>query len=40
MKIKIYRTRKRVPVSVNILNLSQEAERWVQLEKKLLKRFT
>lgn len=40
MKIKIYRTIKRVPISVNIINLSEEAQRWEQLEKKLAKRFT
>jgi len=40
MKIKIYRTTKRVPISVNIINLTDEAQRWAQLEKKLSKRFT
>lgn len=40
MKIKIHRTIKRVPISVNIINLSEEAQRWEKLEKKLTKRFT
>lgn len=39
MKIRILKTRKRVPISANIINLTDEAQRWAKLEKKLLKRI-
>ena len=38
MKVKIYRSIKRVPISQNIVNLTDEAKRWQELEKKLRKR--
>lgn len=35
MKIRIYRTRKRVPVSVHVVNLSEEALQWAEIERLL-----
>lgn len=35
MKIKVYRTNKKVPISQFVLNLSQEAVNWNKLNKVL-----
>lgn len=35
MKIKIYRTTKRVPVSVHVVNLSPEAQQWQEMARLL-----
>ena len=40
MKIKVYRTNKKVPISQFILNLSEEAQNWKKLNKILRARIT
>ena len=39
MKIKVYRTNKKVPISQFILNLSEEAQNWKKLNKILRARI-
>lgn len=39
MKIKVYRTNKKVPISQFVLNLSQEAVNWKKLNKVLKARI-
>lgn len=39
MKIKVYRTNKKVPISQFVINLSQEARKWKNLGKTLKERI-